>query len=139
VVRIFKPSPLRLSIESGDRVGIIHSARALTARDSSGCHIWTRELRKGYPVYRYRSKGRSISVAVHRIVLEARLGYKLGSNACHHRCGNSACINPDHLQLVTNADNNAEMLARKYYVSRIKDLEHALHALSPEHSLLDAA
>ncbi|WP_416382342.1 HNH endonuclease [Nocardia transvalensis] len=139
MVCIGKPSRLRLSIESGDRVGIIHSARALTIKDDNGCHIWSRELRKGYPVYRYRSQGRSVSVSVHRIVLEARLGYELDSNACHHRCGKSACINPDHLQLVTNADNNAEMLARKYYVSRIRELEHALSVVSPEHCLLRAA
>lgn len=70
------------------------------------------------------------------MVLEARLGYALGKMACHHRCGDSRCINPDHLQPVTNADNAAEMLARKFYKGRIAELEKALGAIQPDHILL---
>ena len=47
------------------------------------------------------------------------------------------CVNPQHLQPVTNAANAAEMAARQGYVARIAELEAALAALDPRHPLLN--
>ncbi|MEV8022520.1 HNH endonuclease [Streptomyces sp. NPDC086554] len=44
-------------------------------------------------------------------------------HAVHHKCANRKCINPGHLQDVTQADNAAEMLARNSLLKRIRALE----------------
>lgn len=56
--------------------------------------------------------------------------------AGHHTCGDSRCVNPDHLQPVTHRDNTAEMLARHSYLARIAELEEALATIDPSHPLL---
>ncbi|MFB8281907.1 HNH endonuclease [Nocardia colli] len=130
---MFKRSPLRLAIESGDRKAIIKTVRARAHIDPvSGCHIWPLRPKDAYPRV---TLGRR-TIDVHRAVLEARLGYPLGDMAAHHRCSVARCVNPDHLQPVTHASNVAEMLARTYYVSRIRALEAALAAVRPRHELL---
>ncbi|MGY1896181.1 HNH endonuclease [Nocardia gipuzkoensis] len=126
-------SPLRIALESGDRKAIIKTVRARVRIDPvSGCHIWPLRPRDTYPRV---TVGRR-TIDVHRAVLEARLGYPLGDMAAHHRCSITRCVNPDHLQPVTTAQNNAEMLARGFYVSRIRALEEALAAVQPHHELL---
>lgn len=44
----------------------------------------------------------------------------------HHKCGNSLCVNPAHLQTTTQVENTAEMLERRFYIQRIKELEAKL-------------
>ena len=39
----------------------------------------------------------------------------------HHKCGNNACINPDHLQPVKQVDNLAEMLARRKLTEALEE------------------
>ncbi|GEM41961.1 hypothetical protein NN4_64800 [Nocardia ninae NBRC 108245] len=130
---MFTRSPLRLALESGDRKAIIKTVRARAHVDPvSGCHIWPLRPKDPYPRV---TVGRR-TIDVHRAVLEARLGYPLGDMAAHHRCSVARCVNPDHLQPVTQASNVAEMLARTYYVSRIRALEAALSAIRPCHELL---
>jgi predicted nucleic acid-binding Zn ribbon protein len=74
---------------------------------------------------------------VHRLMAQATTGgADLGHMPVHHKCGNSLCINPDHLQIVTPHENTAEMLERNSYLSRIADLEDALSSVSPNHPLL---
>jgi heme oxygenase len=63
-------------------------------------------------------------------------GASLGSQAAHHACANTTCVNPDHLQPVTHRENIAEMMARKAYVARIRELEAALTEIQPSHPLL---
>ncbi len=77
-----------------------------------------------------------MTLYVHRLVLEAKLRKPLGSMRAHHMCGNSGCVNPDHLQPVTDRDNIAEMHQRHAYLARIRELEAALVRLEPNHPLL---
>ncbi|WP_082032416.1 HNH endonuclease [Nocardia vulneris] len=100
------------------------------------CRIWLRTINKGYPQYNYRVGKTYVTLYIHRLVLEAKLGRPLGSMRAHHICGNSACVNPDHLQSVTDRDNIAEMLQRRTYLDRIRELEAALVELEPGHPLL---
>ncbi|NQE89602.1 HNH endonuclease [Nocardia terpenica] len=81
--------------------------------------------------------GKKKNFPVHRMVLEAKLGAPLGVLAAHHKCGNSGCVNPDHLQPVTHAENTAEMLARQSYLARIEELESVVRLLAPEHDALN--
>jgi hypothetical protein len=74
---------------------------------------------------------------IHRAILEAKLGAQLGTQYAHHMCANTACVNPDHLQPVTNRENIAEMLARNSYEQRIHELEEAIAELEPHHPVLN--
>lgn len=125
-------SSLRAAIEDGDHASTLTAIKAKTSTTSSGCWEWQGITKGGYPVARIGSR----DVAVHRAALEASMGAPLGKQAAHHRCANSRCVNPAHLQPVTHAENAAEMLARTYLVSRVRDLESALSSLAPGHPLL---
>ena len=62
----------------------------------------------------------------------ARISYALfvdnipESHVVHHKCGNHACVRPDHLQATTQTDNLAEMLERQSYLRKIAELEAKL-------------
>lgn len=78
------------------------------------------------------------SNSLHRFVAAA-VHYEFsikGMPAVHHSCANRACANPAHLQLVTQRENTAEMLERRFYLKQIDDLKAALAAFAPEHPLL---
>ncbi|RIS38520.1 hypothetical protein D2E60_21575 [Mycobacteroides abscessus] len=125
--------PLRRAYEDKDHAGVIAAIKSMVSVDDvTECWNWSRRINDGYPVQRIGSK----SVAMHRLALESSLMKPLGSQAAHHICANSRCVNPDHLQPVTHRENLAEMLARKAYVSRIRELEDALAELAPDHPLL---
>jgi hypothetical protein len=129
-------SPLRRALEDADHDGVIAAIRADCDIRSSGCWEWQRSLdRNGYPTVNVAGA----SYFVHRLALEAHLRCSLGKQPAHHTCANSFCVNPEHLQPVTAAANVAEMLARRYMESRIKDLEAALAAVQPDHPLLAEA
>lgn len=125
-------SPLRRAVESGDHDEIIRITLERTVATESGCLEWQGQVKGNYPVVRVGTR----ESAVHRLVLEAKLKASLGSQAAHHICANSRCVNPQHLQPVTHRENVAEMLARTSYLSRIAELEDALREVCPDHPLL---
>lgn len=65
---------------------------------------------------------------LHVLSYEAFCGPTLGFPV-HHKCAKPACFNPDHLQLVTQRENVAEMLERNAYIRRIKELEDRVRYL----------
>lgn len=134
-------SPLRTAIESNDYQQVISLVGRRTRKTESGCWEWqgtkvrSKKSSSPYPVYRAGKR----DLQVHRLILEAKLQHPLGTQTAHHICGNSTCVNPDHLQQVTNRENIAEMLARNDYVRRIVELERALAKVHPNHPLLAQA
>ena len=124
-------SPLRRAIEAADHEQVIALIEARTKRVGN-CWIWQGRVRDGYSEVRVGGR----AYAVHRLALESRWGKSLGSQAAHHICAVTTCVNPDHLQPVTARENTAEMLARTYMVGRIADLEAALRSVDPHHPLL---
>lgn len=135
-------SPLRAAYEDQDWLAVIESIKARSQITDNGCWEWQGQTSKAkkssgcYPVVSWGAN-KSKSYQVHRMSLEAKHGKPLGKQAAHHKCANTLCVNPKHLQPVTHAQNSAEMLARRYYESRIADLEQALSAAQPEHPLLN--
>ena len=101
-----------------------------TPEGKMGCWIWSGKLTAaGYPLH--------TPLAPHRMAAEVSCGKRLGSQPAHHKCGISACVNPEHLVPVTHAENTAEMLARQYFIARVKELESALREYAPDHELLE--
>lgn len=113
-------------------LGLIRAS--VVVDEQTGCWMWAGRLdRSGYAI----ARGTDGGYRVHRLALEATNRTYLGSQTAHHKCAIRACVNPDHLEPVTHAENVGEMLARRAYRARIGELEEALAALDPVHPLLD--
>ena len=125
-------SAIRRAYEDGDRVGLIDAIRSDCATNPDGCWVWSRSTKNGYAIVPIGTR----QCQVHRLSLEAKMGGKLGTQQAHHVCANTRCVNPDHLEPVTHAENVGEMMARQSYVARIRELEDALHSFAPNHELL---
>lgn len=94
------------------------------------CWTWQGRSKNGYAL----QSGNS----VHRMAWQASNSTILVRNQpVHHKCANSMCVNPEHLQVVTVQENSAEMLERRWYKERIKNLEEALRFFDPNNELLD--
>ena len=125
-------SSLRIAIESEDWPGVIECIR-MDSRTVDGCWEWQRAIdRTGYP----RVKVGKRYLSVHRLSLSAKCGASLGSQAAHHICANTKCVNPQHLVPVTHVENIVEMMARSAYLSRIAELEEALIKVDPLNAAL---
>lgn len=130
--RLDMRSDIRAGYEDGDYPRFLNGLRVKVVVGHAGCWEWQGQLKRGYPITKFKDK----YIQVHRIVIEAREGKSLGVLAAHHKCGNSTCVNPDHLQPITHRENIAEMLARTSLEARIAELEEALHAISPNNEAL---
>lgn len=124
-------SALTLAAEAGDFDTFTKILLKKVLVDENGCWVWPKVYKsRPYPAVMVAGE------QLHRAVVQVKHGKKLGSQAVHHVCANASCVNPDHLQPVTHAENTAEMLARHSYLKRIAELEQALAELDPDHPIL---
>ena len=126
-------SDLRKAYEANDYKGMLEAIEKRTKVAETGCWEWKQLDSTGYPRMIIEDK----HIAVHRLSLETKHEAPLGSQAAHHICANTRCVNPEHLQPVTHRDNTAEMMARRAYVDRIAELEEAIKKLAPDHEVLN--
>ncbi|MGW0249857.1 hypothetical protein ACWDYH_24835 [Nocardia goodfellowii] len=99
----------------------------LNTKPSGNCRIWAGFIAAngyGSTTIRHSSK------IVHRLMLHAKMRGALGDMTTHHICANRACIEPSHIEPVSQAANNAEMLLRGDYERRIVELEAEVARLS---------
>jgi len=101
-----------------------------------GCWQWTGTIdTNGYIQAYYPRQNGSRTIRLHRLIARVFLDGK-DADVVHHKCANRSCVNPDHLQVTTQNDNLAEMLARNSYLKQIDDLRAALREYEPDHPLL---
>lgn len=68
----------------------------------------------------------------HRYMYELHTGEDIKGVTVHHVCANPRCINPEHLQRASQAENTLEMLARRDYEAEIARLNERIADLESQ-------
>lgn len=77
-----------------------------TIETSGGCHIWQLRLdRAGYGKAGHQCAGQSVEWSAHRLAWTALRGVIPDGLTIHHLCFTPACVNPNHMQLLSNVEN----------------------------------
>lgn len=112
-------SDLRIAIETDDPNAIIAAVRDRVTTTVTGCWEWTGALdESGYGTYEIRTGRKRRRFSPHRLVAHATYGSSPDEPVVHHKCANKRCCAPDHVIPVTQLENNAEMMARNFYLDR---------------------
>jgi len=74
---------------------------AKTQAEDSGCIVWTGTTTNGYGQLRVSG----FSMSVHRIAFYRGTGVDPKESDVDHTCFNHSCLNPAHLRLATNKQN----------------------------------
>lgn len=79
---------------------------SLSKVTEAGCWEWIGTKQgSGYGYYPSRHKGERLA---HRVSYEAFIGPVPADLVLHHKCHNTLCINPDHLEPMTTGDHKRE-------------------------------
>ena len=80
-------------------------------KNDNECWIWTSRVDRGdYGYFHYEKKGRR----AHRVAYELLVGPIPDGLELDHICNVRRCVNPDHLEPVTHAENHRRRVERKY-------------------------
>lgn len=95
-------------------------------RADGGCWEW-QGTRQHYGHGLLSVGGRNLKV--HRISYEMHVGPIPAGLIVRHRCDNPPCVNPDHLEVGTRADNNRDRDERGRHV-KLENEAHGMHKLT---------
>lgn len=99
----------------------------------SGCWEWNRPCGNGYGYLRVDGKGQ----LAHRFALTHIAKRPIPDGlVVDHLCRNTRCVNPDHLEAVTQAENNRRGLMVQRYLEWCARITHCPqgHEYSPENT-----
>lgn len=83
--------------------------RRSTPEPNTGCWLWEGNASNGYGKIKIGGK----SIPAHKVSFEAFVGeVPVGLLVCH-RCDNPSCVNPDHLFVGTDGDNNRDCVVKR--------------------------
>lgn len=85
----------------GNRVSLDRALSRYRIDEGTGCWLWEGSTRGGYG--RVRIEGKMMEA--HRASYEKYVGDIPDGLVIDHLCRNRSCINPDHMEPVTNAEN----------------------------------
>lgn len=87
----------------------------------TGCWVWQwTKTRNGYGLMRDGNSKRMY--AAHRVFYERAKGPIPEGLQLDHLCRNRACVNPDHLEPVTNTENVRRGLRPKLTLEQVRDI-----------------
>lgn len=76
--------------------------------ETTGCHLWTGRMSEdGYGKFRVYADAKSSQTGAHRAAWLATKGDIPEGLVVDHLCRVRNCVNPDHMELVTNDENLA--------------------------------
>lgn len=79
---------------------------SMTAVSETGCHVWTGPLTTGgYGRFSWTSPGGQRLHNAHRIAYHLHVGPIPGGLVIDHLCRTRNCVNPKHLEAVTQSEN----------------------------------
>ena len=90
--------------------------RVRIRKDSDGCWVWLGCTHNGYGAV--TRNGRSLQA--HRLVFETLREPIPHGAQIDHRCRNRACVNPEHLRLASQSQNNVNKARRPKGYSRFR-------------------
>lgn len=91
------------------------------------CWIWKGAMQSNQKYGQFNMHGRVHQA--HRAAWLHFVGPIPDGEHIHHKCGETRCVNPEHLQLSTQRENNAEMFARRALNARIAAGERVIKQL----------
>lgn len=96
----------------------------------SGCWIWEGSISDGYGQISVGKKTRF----VHRIMFELTKGPIPPGLVSDHLCRVRCCVNPDHIELVTNRENVGRGVGATAHAIRTNHCKHG-HEFTPENTM----
>lgn len=93
---------------------------------ATGCWNWTGAVNQdGYAqetIRSSRTRSGLSSVKVHRRIYEELVGPIAEGLVIDHKCRNARCVNPEHLEPVTNAENVRRGKSTKLSVEQVREI-----------------
>lgn len=116
------------------RTPIERFMRMVSPDPVSGCWLWTGAMSEGYGKFSMVALGLK-NLWAHRASLMLLRGVEIGpypAVCVDHKCRNRACVNPDHLELVSQKENvaRAAHVRRPWLYGETPQCRHG-HALTP--------